>query len=50
MTAYTKLDRKDSPIQSGSIFILGSMAMTYTQLVSIGFRRQNDGSWIRLNN
>lgn len=45
MTAYTKLERKDSPIQSGSIFIVGTMAMTITQLTERGYRQHPDGTW-----
>lgn len=47
MTACTKLERKDSPIQSGSIFIIGTMAMTYSQLIESGYRQQPDGSWFK---
>lgn len=45
MTAYTKLDRKDFPIQSGSIFIIGTLAMNMSQLIERGYRQNPDGSW-----
>ena len=43
---YTKLSHADSPIQSGSIFIIGTMAMTMIQLIERGYRQQLDGSWV----
>lgn len=42
---YKNVSSIDEPKENGSVFILGNMAVTYQQLIQLGYRRNPDGHW-----